>query len=632
MQDAFARIVAIVDAAGPAEAPAIPADPGKKVAPRKRRARSSVAAAAPAAAAGGDHPSRPPSDPSAAAAPAPAALAVSAEEKNASSQKGGLPAEQSGNLKTADGGGGDDEPPDDGDDEFGRDDDLNRKLAFYPQTDLGNAERFRERYRGKLLWCPALGWLWWDGKRWSRHGAEEKVKTAEHETVRAIQAEAAAIRGTARDELLGIKKILGVEHTWHVSDALAAWGRQAEYVKHLSQIAKRAAPYLFVATEQLDADPMKFNVANGTLIFRKTAVGDFFEFKKHNPRDYITKISAVEYDKDARCPLFDEFFSFAQPDEGMRRFIMQWQGYSLTGDATEQKLAVFWGGGKNGKSTLVDVCAFIGGDYSETVPIETFLNEGRMRNAGQATPDLALLPGVRHLRTSEPNRGAKLDEALIKVVTGGERVMCRHLNKEFFGFYPQFKLTISGQHRPDIRGADEGIWRRMQLVPWLVTVPKEKRDLQLGAKLRAEASGIMNRLLEGLRDYLEHGLIEPAAVTEATADYRRDSDPLGRFLEACVVHEAGGRVQSSYLHEVYCAWAKANGATEWSNKGLSNALKERQFVSKHSGVMWWLNIKLTASVNDFIDHLGKPLRKTANGDAESPAVVNSAGNGDEVRV
>lgn len=543
-----------------------------------------------------------------------------------------MPAEQSADPETADGGGNDAEPPEDGDDDWGSDDDLNRKLAFYPQTDLGNAERFRERYRGKLLWCPALGWLWWDGKRWSRHGAEERVKTAEHDTVRAIQAEAAAIRGTSRDELLGIKKILGVEHEWRMSTALAAWGRQAEYVKHLSQIAKRAAPYLFVATEQLDADPMRFNVANGTLIFTKTAVGDFFKFKKHNARDYMTKISPVEYKRGAICPLFDEFFKFAQPDEGMRRFIMQWQGYSLTGDATEQKLAVFWGGGKNGKSTLVDICAFIGGDYSETVPIETFLNEGRMRNAGQATPDLALLPGVRHLRTSEPNRGAKLDEALIKVVTGGERVMCRHLNKEFFGFYPQFKLTISGQHRPDIRNADEGIWRRMQLVPWLVTVPKEKIDLHLGEKLRAEASGILNRMLEGLRDYLEHGLIVPDAVTEATADYRRDSDPLGRFLQACVTHEAGGRVQSSYLHEVYCAWAKANGAAEWSNKGLTNALKERQFVSKHSGVMWWLNIKLTASVNDFIDHLGKPLRKTSNGDAESPAVVNSAGDGDEVRV
>lgn len=543
-----------------------------------------------------------------------------------------MPAEQSADLETADGGGGDDEPPEDGDNEFGRDDDLNRKLAFYPQTDLGNAERFRERYRGKLLWCPALGWLWWDGKRWSRHGAEERVKTAEHDTVRAIQAEAAAIRGTARDELLGIKKILGVEHEWHVSDSLAAWGRQAEYVKHMGQIAKRAAAYLFVATEELDADPFKFNTEKGTLVFRKVADADYVSFKKHDPDDLITKLAPVVYDPKATCPRFLEFLNFVQPDEAYRRFLARWRGLSLTGDAGEQALCIFWGTGKNGKSTFEDVCARIEGDYSETVPIETFLNEGRQRNAGQATPDLAMLPGVRSLRASEPNRGAKLDEALIKAVTGGERIMCRHLNKEFFGFYPQFKLTIQGNHKPNITGTDEGIWRRPLLVPWLVTVPKEKRDLHLGDKLRAEASGILNWMLDGLRDWMDRGVDAPAGIIEATADYRRDNDPLGRFLEACVTHEAGGRVQSSVMHEVFCAWAKANGASEWSNKGLTNALKERGFVSKHSGVMWWLNVRLTASVNDFIDHLGKPLRKTGDGDAESPPAVKPDGDGDEVCV
>ena len=263
--------------------------------------------------------------------------------------------------------------------------------------------------------------------------------------MRAIQAEAAAIRGSSRDELLGVKKILGVEHAWHVSHSLAARGRQAEYVKHMGQIANRAAAYLFVATEELDADPFKFNTEKGTLVFRKVADADYVTFKKHDPDDLITKLAPVVYDPKATCPRFLEFLNFVQPDDGYRRFLARWRGLSLTGDAGEQALCLFWGSGQNGKSTFEDVCARIEGDYSETVPIETFLNEGRQRNAGQATPDLAILPGVRSLRASEPNRGAKLDEALIKAVTGGERIMCRHLNKEFFGFYPQFKLTISGQ-------------------------------------------------------------------------------------------------------------------------------------------------------------------------------------------
>jgi putative DNA primase/helicase len=603
------KIVAIIDAAAPVEPPVIPARAERakdKAAPRKRRSDRSLPSVFNKDSPGApEQPQQAVPEPDAAAAPAPPPRAADGGivPFRASSQKGGSDRES---VAAADGEGGAppneppsgfDQPPDDGGD-------LNLRLAFYPHTDLGNAERFRERYRGRLLWCPAIGWLWWDGKRWCRDGADEKVKVAEHDTVRGIQREGDALRDSGRDFYVpqGKDQIL-------MSDKLRRWGRQSEAAAKLNPIAKRAAPYLFIAPDALDADPFKLNVANGTLVFHKTADGsDYITFKRHDPADLITKCSRVVYDRHAEAPVFDAFLAYVQPKPDDRRFLLAWQGLSLTGDVTEQKLCVFWGKGKNGKSTFIDVCAFVAGDYSETVPIETFLNEGRSRNAGQATPDLAVLPGVRHLRTSEPNKGAKLDEALIKLATGGEPVLARHLNRDYFKFYPQFKLTISGNYRPSIAGSDEGIWRRVQLVPWAVTVAADKIDPRLGDKLSAEASGILNRLLDGLRDWLDHGLLMPDSVREATADYRRDSDPLGRFLEACVVPAPGQRVQSSVMHELFCAWAKANGAREWSNKGMSDALKERGFTSKQSNVMWWLNVSLIRSVNDFLDHEGKPLR------------------------
>ncbi len=584
MSDGLERIVAIVDAAGPVEAPEIPRAErtmDKRARRKPRVDRSSSASDAPAA-----------------VAPSPARSVGNIVSFRTSSQMGA-----SSPKPSSDGGGGGagDLPPimpaeDNGDD-------LNLRLAFFPRTDLGNAERFRERNRGKLLWCPALGWLWWDGKRWCRDGSEEHVKVAEHETVRAIQDEGRTLAGSGKDFHVQKGKDMIL-----CSEALAMWGRASEQANRLAPIAKRAAPYLHVAPGALDGDPFKFNVANGTLIFRKSEDTDCISFRDHDPADLMTKCSIVVYDRAALCPMFDEFLTYVQPDGDQRRFLLQWQGLSLTGDITDQKLCIFWGKGKNGKSTFIDVCALVAGDYSETVPIETFVNEGRSRNAGQATPDLAILPGVRQLRTSEPNRGARLDETLIKLATGGEQILARHLNREYFKFYPQFKLTISGNYRPTIVGADEGIWRRTQLVPWTVTVPADKIDRHLGEKLRAEASGILNRLLDGLRDWFDRGLVPPQSVVDATADYRRDSDPLGRFLEACVAIEPGGRVQSSVMHELFVAWAKANGTAEWSNKGMANALKERGFISKHSGVMWWLDVKLTRTVNEFVDHQGKPLR------------------------
>lgn len=500
----------------------------------------------------------------------------------------------SGGKPPSMGGGGAGEPPVS---------DLDRRLAQYPLTDLGNAERFRDRNRDKFLWCAAIGWLVWDGRRWAREGADELIKLAEHETVRAIQREALAIRGTSDDYEVRAATARKSAVWW--SDQIAGWGRASEANAKLTPISKQAAPYLAVQPSAFDADPFLLNCLNGTLVIRRGDLAEPLLFRPHDPADRITKLAPAAYDPDARCPIYDEFLDFVQPDDAARRFLHQWGGLSLTGDVSEQKLVFFWGKGKNGKSTLVDAWATVAGDYGDTLPIETFLDQGRGRNAGQATPDLALLPGVRMLRTSEPEKGSKLAEAMIKLVTGGEPIQARHLNCAFFKFYPVFKLTLSGNYRPKIDGADEGIWRRVLLVPWTVTVPEARRDRLLGEKLRGEASGILNRLVAGLVDWIEKGLVTPGPVSEATETYRSDSDPLGRFLAACVALKAGSRVQASEMHRLHSAWATANGETQWSAKGLSQALRERQFQSKHSNVIWWLDVELIRQAGDFIDHEGK---------------------------
>ena len=490
---------------------------------------------------------------------------------------------------------------------------IDLRLAFFPLTDLGNAERFRERWRGRLIYSTALGWLVWDGKRWSARGAEAFVMLAEHTTVRAIQDEARAVRASgckdADDAPRGARDfVLDARKGTLYSDRIAQWGRASESANKLGALSKRGAPYFAVDIDALDTDKMKINVGNGTLTIARRADRDYVLFGPHDPADLITKIAPVDYVPAAEAPEFAAFLARVQPKPEMRAFLSQWLGYSLTGDVSAQKLAFLYGKGGNGKSVLVDAVSHIAGDYGETVPIETFLDQGKIRNAGQATPDLAILPGVRLLRTSEPEKNSKLAEALIKLVTGGEPIQARHLNRDFFKFYPQFKLTISGNYKPTLSGTDEGIRRRVMLVPFDVTIPKEERDPHLAEKLRAEASGILNWMLDGLRVWLDHGLTEPEAVTSATAEYFSASDPLGRFLATCVVSEAGARVQSSVLHQVYEAWCKSSGENAWKNRGLSLAMDERGYKRKQSDVVWWLDIRLIRSVNDFVDHEGNPIR------------------------
>jgi putative DNA primase/helicase len=496
------------------------------------------------------------------------------------------------------------------------DDRLNQRYAFFPLTDLGNAERFVGRHGEKLRYCNALGWLAWDGRRWKRDGAEESVKLAEHRTVRSIQDEAKAIRRAENLDYM-VKKTK-TEIIFY-SDKLAAWGRASEGAQKLAAISKRAAAMMAIGIEQLDADPMRITVLNGTLhVAKRDGDAPYVQLRPHDPEDYITRLAPVTYDPDARCPLYDRFMDEIHPPDAdaegvpiaplkrsMQRFLNDWFGYSLTGDTSEQKMIFLYGKGRNGKGVLVNTVSHVAGDYADSIGIESFLDSGRARAGGQATPDLASLPGVRMLGTSEPKKGATLDEAFVKLFTGGDRIKARHLNKDFFAFVPQAKLTMQCNYRPKISGADEGIWGRIKLVPCLVFIPPERRDPKLFDKLKLESSGVLNRLLDGLCRWLDDGLVFPESVQAATAEYRADSDPLARFFEVCVAQHPTSRVQASDMHVLFCAWAKANGETLWTIKGLGSAMRDKGIPSQKSDVIYWTGVKLLKAPDDFIDHEGK---------------------------
>ncbi|WP_447727262.1 phage/plasmid primase, P4 family [Sphingomonas koreensis] len=511
------------------------------------------------------------------------------------------------------------------------------KCSGYPLTDFGIGERFRDRFGDDFRFTTAKGWLGWDKRRWRVLDQDEKSPPAEliaavMETVRAIQDEAGFVRDTGvRWELVkeGKDAQLDLERNdnphgmdrWIpkgksfelLSTKIALFGRQSETAGKPAAIAALARRWLTLPIEDFDRDPLAINVLNGTLRFTRELQPDGSRvagvtLEPHSREHLNTKLAPVEYDPSAVCPTYDGFFTWAQPEEGMRRYLHQVAGYAASGDTSEQKLWFWYGLGANGKSTAIDLWAHVVGDYSGTIGIETFLDQGIKKRGEQASPDLARLGGVRLLRASEPERGSKLNEALIKAATGGEPMAVRALHRGFFDLQPLFKLIIGGNYKPDIPGTDEGIWRRMKLVPWNAHVEDKDRDETLPAKLRAEAAGVFNHIVRGLIDWLANGLVEPQAVKEATAQYREDSDPLARFLTMCV--EVTGdfqkdRVQSSKLHEVFVGWCKVAGEREWSQKGFTKAMLDKGFKKKPSDGMQWLGMRLIKQVGDFVDDEGK---------------------------
>lgn len=529
-----------------------------------------------------------------------------------------------------------------------RDEAMDRACAVLAMTDLGNAERFRMRHGWRFRFCAELGWFIWDGRRWELLSEEKdkvpgRVSLAVFDTVRSIRNEADLVEASGRIEELPedapdhLREVtLDFIVRWkgsgdnkvpiYYSEMLRDHAKSSEGAQRLGCIANLVKSFGDVAirSDAMDADRMAINVLNGTLrltregrrwiyadgVFVRIKAGDAWGLRldKHEPGDLISKVAGVAFEPAAACVIYDGFLEAVQPDAKMRRFLHQWGGLSMTGDIGEQKLAFFHGKGRNGKSTLVDLWSAIAGDYGGSVAIETFLDQGKGRKGGEATPDLARLPGIRFLRTSEPEKGAKLAEALIKLITGGEPIDARHLNKGFFTFLPSFKVTVSGNHKPKITGHDDGIWRRVMLVPWDVQVAKEDVDKALPEKLRAIASGVFNRLMAGLLDWREAGLVEPDSVIAATAKYREQSDALGRFLDECTKPVKGAKSKSSELFALFTAWAKANGAAEWQQVGFTKAMEDRGFENKRSNGIQWLDIEMVKSPSDFSDADGGDVR------------------------
>lgn len=527
------------------------------------------------------------------------------------------------------------QPPSQG---AGGEEDTDLRAAFLPHTDLGNAERWVLRHGDRFRWVPEWGWLAWDGRRWNKPEAETMLQQSIFATVRAIQDEADAVRETGLGETLALtdSQLGAIERAEHsfaddgrdrlievkagkarfFSDKIASWGRASESSGRIRAIETLVKPKVSAHPTDFDADPMVLNVLNGTLVFERSAgdgCGDpVITLRPHAQADLITKLAPVEYDPAARCPQFDAFLEEVQPDAEIRRFLDAWAGYGLTGDTAEQVFVINHGLGANGKSVWSDVIGWIAGDYSTTVPIETFLDQGAARRGSDATPDLAELPGRRFVRTSEPRRGRSFAEELIKLITGQEPMKVRHLNRDFFEFQPVMKITVSANQRPEA-SSDAAFWRRVILVPWEVIIPAERRDKNLAIRLREEAPGILNRLLTGAEDWMARGLPIADKIREATDAYRDDRDPLGRFLGMATEPEAEGKIQSSKLYEVYQAWAKFASEAEWTQKGFSGAMSDRGFRKKTSNGVWWLGLRLTRDVGDFIDTVtGKPLQQGAD--------------------
>jgi putative DNA primase/helicase len=413
-------------------------------------------------------------------------------------------------------------------------------IERYGDSDAMNAHALVAWTDGRIKYAPGLGFYVWNGHVWER--SEVKVRQEIHRMGAAL-----VLAGKLAESK-------GFTMTTRI-DAL------------LTEL--RSVPSVYVAPQDFDNRPELLSFRNGTVELRTSTL------REHRKEDMLTYSLAISYDADAQCPRWERFLTEIFPDDAdlvpyMQRLI----GYGVTGYTDEQCFAVLWGKGANGKSVLTDTVDSVFGTITKTTPFATF----EEKSSGGIPNDIASLRGARLVMASEGEAGKPMSEAVLKRVTGKDMVSARFLRQEFFEFKPSFLLMLATNHKPKFKGQDDGLWRRVKMIPFKRFFAPHEREYDLDKQLLAEAQGIAAWAVRGARTWFDGGLKDPASITKATQEYKETSDALAGFFPGVLVADDSARIDGAEAYNDYKDWCEAEGLPQrevWTRRAFYSAMEER---------------------------------------------------------
>jgi putative DNA primase/helicase len=472
-------------------------------------------------------------------------------------------------------------------------DELDEHLSFQPCNDLGNAQRFLKRHAKKIIYVEKNGWFGWTGTHWSFEEGERRAQKAAYETAKLMKREALAIaaRGAGIEEGED-EKAQKAKINAHNKRVLAfrKFAHECGNLKRLNPMLTIAQTFIALQHDIMDTHKYLVTVDNGIIDLRpEGAPGEIKFTGKHDPDKFISKKMNVRYDAKAEAPVFKKALEEILPDPEMRKFLQTWYGYCLTGSVSAKAVLMMQGGGDNGKSLIIELMNELFDNYSCGIPIESLMTQ-KNKSGANASPDLARLPGARVVTAAEPEEGMQFSESFIKVISGADKMTVRRMFEDFFEFYAQFKLVISCNAKPQVRGGDEAFWGRIYLMPFemrflaperMSNPAKDNervRDETLPGKLRKEMPGILNWLIEGYHRYAKEGLQRPANMTKAIQEYRAETNSVLQFIDSWCQRD--GSMKASHAYDAYFLWAKVNAVEPIGKIGFWKKLKTFPFVKK----------------------------------------------------
>jgi len=423
---------------------------------------------------------------------------------------------------------------------------LNRNGMTLPEGEQHRGQariayRLARRYADRLMYVHGMGWHTWNGTCWTEDH-QGATKRAVLDVLRGALADSLG-DSDLRDDVRKCETAGGLHGVLYIAAALEAFA---------------------VTVDDLDADPYLLNCANGTVDLRTMQV------RGHNPADRITKVTRGAYRRGAVSEDWQRFLKQVLPDSEVRDYFQRFIGLSLLGKVREHVFAVATGTGANGKGTSYLAILNAVGDYGHAAESDLFMSAKSNPNA--ASPALMGLLGKRFVVVSETERDHRLATALMKNLTGGDRITARALYGRQVTFGPSHTSLMVTNHLPKVAGDDPAAWRRIRVIPFDVVIPEADQDDRLGERLELAADEILSWALAGFELYERHGLAAPDAVLAATDAYQLDSDAMARFLDECCIVNPHMWTTTADAYERWQSWAIGDGAEQMSRKTFGQAL------------------------------------------------------------
>lgn len=458
---------------------------------------------------------------------------------------------------------------------------LKKALKFRSYDDTGNAERYLDIF-GTLTKYSYVNkcWYFYNGKNW------------EQDNVGAIRRWVDTTIEIFKNEPITTKEGTSEEEKEKLIEAKQKFLKKSRNNAGKEAMMRELKHNVAVTPDEFDRNDMVINAQNGFIDLTTGILND------HDKDQLFTRLSHSEYTDKIGCPRWELFLEqIFDGKEDLVRYVQKAVGYSMTASTSEQVMFILFGNGRNGKSVFLDIVSEIMGTYSMGMQASSLM----IKNGGGSghNEDIARLDGARMVASSEPNEGVRLDEGLIKQLTGGDKVAASYKGGHVFDYTPKYKIWLATNHKPIIRGNDDGIWRRLPLIPFEVQIPLDKVDKSLKDKLMIELPGIFNWAVEGCLAWQKEGLNPPTDIQQATMEYRKEMDVIGAFLEECCEVSPTLSVGATDLFKAYDSWAREMNEHNFSQTQFGKKIADRYAKKRTKTKIIYQGIELKDDFKEF---------------------------------